>query len=480
MLNVVLVVLDCVRSDLFDQETSDPESMPFARGLRAQSLRFQQAVAPSSWTLPSHASLFTGLYPWDHGVHRKCLPRLGGGIETLAEAMSGAGYATASFSANWRIQPDSGLTRGFGAVRWGGDKEFFLRFKSQLEASCPRPQHEVASLERALELGSSSFPGLWDATNRVASRVRAGSAPLFPAVSRWIEPTVDLWLSKQPADRPIFAFINLCEAHEPYLANAGYHLTLREWLSFALSSQSLSRWAQGRWSPGRDEIRRLADAYRMTLRTLDDRLGRIVGILQQHSRWENTVFVVTSDHGQAFLERDTLYHQYRVDEAITRIPLWIRVPGQVGSPACARWVSLIDVPRTISTFIGRESFGDVSSKPLLEPESIPADRVVYSMSDGITRATAEALPQQRRLLLDQVLVAAYSGRYKVVWGESGEGQAYDVSAETTVSTPTPSNGPLVSPNLMTAGQNRVRMLLEGAQGSSRQPDRSTRLESWGY
>jgi arylsulfatase A-like enzyme len=438
--DVLLIVLDCVRADLFDAELARPGAMPFLSSLRPQVAEFGGAISPSSWTIPGHASLFTGLYPWDHGAHYRNGPILTQGPETLAECLTRAGYSTALFSANAYVQAATGLTRGFGTSVWGGRREFFLRFLARDPPSCPNlggpalawapPAAEGAAPSPLREFAMDALswsPPVWDGINRAGGKLLGTYAETLPGVCSWIEPELDAWLARQPAERPVFSFVNLLEAHEPYLANGGDPVRLGRWLRYARSGQHTVRWIRGEWSPSADEVAGLKDAYLGALRVLDRRVRGIVERFARHRRWDRTLFVLTSDHGQAFLEHDTLYHRFRVDEPLTRIPLWVRFPN--GGPRGGRsegWVSLIDVPRTVAAFAGRGAFGDAGARSLLEAEPGDGERTVYAMTDGIASKEVPGVSTERLRFLDRLQVAAYQGDRKVVSGEDGESRAFHV------------------------------------------------------
>ena len=432
--DVVVVVMDCARADVFRHEVELGRRTPFLRELRRDSVDFSGAVSPGSWTIPSHASLFTGLYPWDHGAHYRAGTTLPQDPDTLAGYLGRSGYSTASFSANGYIQPAAGLTRGFEESCWGGDQEFFLRFLSKAAPTNPDlGGREAAAFGRLPDSPKPSpfwnsaiallsrYTSLWDGLNRVGARVLAHPTSDLPLVAPWIEPRMEAWLKRLPPDRPAFAFVNLLEAHEPYLVDAGQPVSWRRWLSYLRDVQGEYVWVQGRWVPSELEVARSRQRYASTFQAIDERVRRIVEVLRRADRWENTLFVLTSDHGQAFLEHDTFYHRFRIDEELTRVPLWVRGPG-VGRPGGTvdRWVSLIDIPRTVVDLVGGEGFGDPSARSLLDRGADLEDRAVYSMTEGMSPTEAKELPADRRALLDRFELAAYRGSFKAVAKGSGD------------------------------------------------------------
>jgi arylsulfatase A-like enzyme len=438
--DVLLIVLDCVRADLFDAELERPGAMPFLRALRPEVMAFTGAVSPSSWTIPGHASLFTGLYPWDHGAHYRNGPILTQDPETLAECLARSGYATALYSANAYVQAATGLTRGFSVSSWGGRREFFLRFLSTGKPTCPNlggpalawapPVKTGSPPEPLRELAMDAvtwLPPVWDGLNRAGGKLLGTYSTAMPEICPWIEPELDAWLSRQPAERPVFAFVNLLEAHEPYLAGAGEPVGPGKWLSYARSGQHPVRWIRGEWTPTAKEVDGMRSSYVASLHTIDRRIRAIVETFARHHRWDDAVFVLTSDHGQAFLEHDTLFHRFRVDEPISRIPLWMRFPrGEPRGVFSDGWVSLVDVPKTLVSFVGRDVFGDPSARTLLRPGEIDPARIVYSMTDGIAAKEVPGISAERLRFLDRFEIAAYQGDRKAVTGEAGNARAFQV------------------------------------------------------
>ena len=438
--DVLLIVLDCARADAFDAQLAAPGAMPFLRSLRPEVLAFSGAVSPSSWTIPGHASLFTGLYPWDHGAHYRNGPILTPEPETIAECLSRAGYATAFLSGNAYVQPSTGLTRGFDQSSWGGGREFYLRFLGIDRPSCPNlggpalvwlpPVQGEPAPSPLREFAMTAFtrvPAAWDGLNRVGGRLLGTYDKEMPEICSWMGPQLDAWLGSQPREKPVFAFVNLFEAHEPYLADAGLPVTAPRWLSFATSAQEPARWVSGRWRPTAREIASLRSSYDASFRTIDRRIRELVEVFSRRRDWSRTLFVLTSDHGQAFLELETLYHRLRVDEPLVRIPLWVRPPG--GLPAGVRddgWVSLIDVPRTIASVAGRPSFGDPSARSLLDASGDDPGRTVFAMTDGIPAGEVRGATPDRMAFLDRLEIAAYRGPYKAVASERGTVRAYRV------------------------------------------------------
>ncbi len=477
--DVVIVVLDCVRADLFDEELAAGH-LPYLASAAPAFVRYPRAVAPASWTIPSHASLFTGRYPWDHGAHYKSGAILGSSPPTLAERLRGRGYRTASISANGYVQPGTGLTRGFDSAVWGGDREFFLRVVAD-RPSCPVLNGADAAvhaiLDRAPTAASwrvgamralSRFTPVCDALNRLGGHVRGRSPAL---VGSWIE-TEFARAIDAAGSGPAFAFVNLLEAHEPYFADAGLPVALRDWLAFARTTQVSQQWTRGENAPSARDLAWARRDYRSALRVLDGRLRSLSDVLRSRGRWDRALVVITSDHGQAFGEDGHVYHRLRLEEGITRVPLWIKFPGGVGTVAGGGWATLADLPTTVAAAVGApEPFGDPTTVALT-PGGPPVGRLVFAMTDGVSSNEAGTLPPGRRAEIDRVQIAAYGDGRKTVVDQDGAARSWGFDS-------TPGSAPTTIEVDATAVAE-IRPKLEAVLRLPPTTTVSQRIAGWGY
>ncbi len=489
--------MDCVRaSDFPSGLTTGPPLRAFER-LRHEAVEFPLAVSPCTWTLPSHASLFTGLYPWEHGTHGKASLVLPPELPTLASMLGEAGYATASFSANALIGPASGLSRAFQSAAWGGWWEGYLR---GLPSGHP-PGWRVQGVERpelrgrppagvwkGLARNSSQFllqrPWLLEKAGRLVNAVVAPGRAWEPVISSWIEESFERWMREVDGDRPFFGFVNLLEAHEPYLRGPepSSEGAADDGRIYRHTRQDRLGWVSGRWTPDALQCQVLHSLYRSSIRRVERRVDHILEVLERLGRWENTLVVLTSDHGQAFGEHAALFHMLRLDEPITRIPLWVRWPRaeRAGSKPKG-WASLIDVVPT-ALRVAKVPLPTLPSACALD-ELVEQERpsAVLSMSDGFvvselhTHVDPERLREQ-----DRVLVSGWTGDWKVVHDASRGGfRCFDLSKDLEEREDRWSVRPpavvALAPTLEAVG----RKLLASAR-TKVSPGVEERLRAWGY
>jgi arylsulfatase A-like enzyme len=306
--DILLVVADTVRADRISAYGYWRRTTPQLDALAAAGTLFEDVTAPSCWTLPSHASLFTGEPPWVHGSHR----RASGGVSvngwsvsamrddlpTLAERLRELGYRTVSISANPWFSYDIGLTRGF--------------------------EH---------------------------TELHADSRRLVQAALEEIE---------RPRDRPLFLFLNFMDAHSPYLngpppwnapAAALEEESAPEWLRPYLMTRvagvdltgadqklpsAALRLARGELEIPREGFALLGTLYDAGVAGVDYVLHHVVPAWAQAS--PSSAILVTSDHGEALGEHASLDHHFSVYPEVLRVPLVIAAPRIF--PAGAR----IDTP----------------------------------------------------------------------------------------------------------------------------------------
>ncbi len=314
--------------------------------LAARGIQFRRVLANSSWTLPSHASMFTGR--WPHELSAGWFTPLDGSYPTLAEFLGSRGYATAGFIANsWYCASDSGLDRGFTAYQ-----DYIFPRLSFLHTAVlvNRPLDGLEDLEAFLE-DWLDFDLLGPVVEHISWLFKANRKEATALNREFLD-----WLSRrrQP-ERPFFAFLNFLDAHFPYEVPAtGIHrfgtkpgnyreLTLiRGWL----------RLIQNQPSPY--QIRYGLNAYDDCVADLDEQLGRLIDELDRRSILDQTWVIITSDHGESFGEKPGVFwHGTSLYETQLHVPLVI-IPPAGGPPPriVTETVSLRDLPATIVDVLG--------------------------------------------------------------------------------------------------------------------------------
>jgi arylsulfatase A-like enzyme len=349
-------------------------------------VRYEYAFSPASWTVPSHASLLTGLLPSQHRASGQGVAAavdsalytipLAADI-TLAEVMHEAGYCTAAVLANANLLRTDGLERGFEAYfQPSGVRRLRLLGERLRRALIP-----------AAYAGIKPFP-LGDLISENVLRLRSECEP-----------------------RPGFLVVNYMDAHSPYLAPpphanlfAGTGVPQRPLLDPVLSDP-----------PELIALKR--DRYDEAIHHLDAELGRLFSALDRAGGMEDSWLFITSDHGNAFREHGTMAHGSSIYNEQVRIPLLVKPPAGIRLDAASGPVSLVDVATTVAAIGGRQGFGvgrDLSGPP--DPH-----HSVWLQFGGRARSGPE-LGESSEYPARGVI----QGRWKLIERSGSEEELYDV------------------------------------------------------
>ncbi|WP_158633690.1 sulfatase [Tautonia sociabilis] len=331
--NVLLIVLDTVRADHLDLYGYRRPTSPRLSALAGRGVRFERAFATSPWTLPSHASLMTGRWPAEVAGGR--YEPMDATAPTLAEVCSRLGYETAGFVANlFYCTYATGLDRGF----------------SHYEDFPATPMRALVSSALGtflVDQADALIRNLDQDPARPSSRIHSKDADT-------INRDFLRWLDGRRGDRPFFAFLNYFDAHDPYLVPKGAEHRFGRRPEANDERQLLQHW----WFwPNKDGITPedqdvLVDGYDSCLAYLDERIGRLLDELEGRGLLEETIVVVTSDHGEAFGEHGLYGHGGSLYHDQIDVPLIVAGPGVPEGTRVAEAVSLRDVPATILDLIG--------------------------------------------------------------------------------------------------------------------------------
>jgi arylsulfatase A-like enzyme len=344
--NVLVIVLDTVRADRLSVYGYERPTTPNLERLSKRAIRFDNARATAPWTLASHASMFTG--QWPHELVDEWMTPLRGNLPMLAEYVGAHGYATAGFVANLvYCSQESGLARGF-------------------------THYEDYILEKLAPLRTS---GLVERTTTMISEVIdvfdiVPLRPLRNLVIRWfvinqrknaesINRALLDWLgNRREPHRPFFAFLNFLDAHQPYVLPEG---ALHRFQTYSATSDEY-RAVYEVWEVldktklPRACITLARDSYDDCLSYIDEQLGNLFDELQRRGVLDQTLIVVTSDHGEGLGEHNLFDHGESLYRFEIRVPLLFVPPSGLRSSAVVdETVSLRDLPATIVNLVGQDN-----------------------------------------------------------------------------------------------------------------------------
>jgi arylsulfatase A-like enzyme len=393
--NVILITLDTVRADHLSVYGYARETTPALKKFADEAVLYRNAVAPADFTLPSHASLFTGLYASAHGAY--ITPKVVGGrplasrFQTLAEILSRRGYFTAAVVANKLfLDPKYGLDQGFQYYDFRSPVCFWTEPLGVL----------------SIRFGVTRVLRTWWLEFRRAADINQAAAQVLDRAS----------------GRPFFLFLNYMDAHFPYQPPSPFDaLFPGKAPSFRQDDywQTVHRVLNGGKLTKRERDH-LISQYDGGIAYLDSNLGRLFSELKRHALYDNSLIIVTSDHGEGFGLHGVMGHSgISVYQDLIRIPLLIKYPRRSRAEVVNETVSLVDVLPTIL---------DVLRYTI--PKNVEGQSLLVAARSRHDVAVSESYPTKPEVpRLDRIERAIISGNMKLITSNRGKRELYDLAKD---------------------------------------------------
>ncbi|HIK21396.1 MAG TPA: sulfatase [Synechococcus sp. M44_DOE_062] len=424
--NILLIVLDTQRADRLSCYWSEAErarqvpTSPNLDRLAAESTLFERAIAPAQWTIPSHASLFTGEYPSTHQTVQADL-ELSPALPTLAELLKLSGYTTVGFCNNPLVGIlKNGLRRGF---------ETFYNYGGALPTRPP----EGNPLPTPLNHWLAAYTQFWRRLSYPVQNAFARSDTLFQlALHPWF---ASLWtrlvnfkgntaasiadlnrylhqMARRQSDsgaQPFFCFVNLMEPHLPYWPPEPFVQKFAPYFKSNREARDFLRQYNAqpyRWmaplpeplSPLQAQV--LRDIYDAEVAYQDHLLGSVFDTLRHTGLEQNTLVAIVADHGEGLGEHDFVGHAFVVYEELIRVPLILRYPGHF--PAGKRIATPVSTRRLFHTLLEAAGLGlRPANATGLRPSS--ANSPSLSLANSTPRVSLKLRREIARLSLARTL-----------------------------------------------------------------------------
>ncbi len=399
--NLAILVLDTMRSDRLSCYGCPRPTSPFLETLAEGGVLFEEAISPAPWTLPSHASILTARFPRSHGAHMQHW-RLSDNNRTIAEILKEEGYATGGFVSNPFLSRTFNLDQGFDVYDDELEPWFFRTY--------------IWKIAVRIGLDSMLNPRYAD---------RKGDATAAVAL-RYLDSL---------GDDPWFLFVNFNDTHAPYDPPAEYRnlfLTEPDYNGPLLDPARHSDYVRiDDAGLGARDMTYLRDLYDGEIRYLDDVIGRLVPELEKRSAGRGLLLVVTGDHGEFFGEHDLVGHRGSLYNPVLSVPLIFSGEGiDVSAGRISSRVQTLDIVPTILDILDLPLPGKIDGRSLVplwadsaDPDSVSIRRECY----------AELFPEpgliERYPYMDRRLTALYSGSWKLIRGDDGSLELYDVAVD---------------------------------------------------
>ncbi len=397
--NVILITLDTTRADHLTAYGYSRDTSPFLAKLASEGALFENAFTVSSWTLPSHSSIFTGKLPSVHGATYQHL-WLDSSEECLAEILKHKGYQTAAFVSGPFLLAVFNVTQGF---------EYY---DDQLD-----PLSGIQRLMLVKVIRRFYKKPLWWVDGQ------RNAAEVNHQVLKWLEHDSD--------PKPFFLFINYFDPHDPYLPPPEYKK------KFLNSPSRMNGRIEGIYSDrdtgeridsdgkalGNEDYDALKALYDGEIRFMDDQLSKLFEYLQKNDLLSNTVVIITADHGESIGEHKLLDHGHALYEEQIKVPLIMIGPGIPKGKKISGLIRNIDILPSLMEYL---KFPNLTG---LQGKSFLASLTGAQHDDRIYVGEIFQDPNTRIRRFQRDLKARRDTGTKLLWSSNNHHEFYDLLSD---------------------------------------------------
>jgi len=398
--NILLIVMDATRTKNLSGYGYYRPTTPNLDRFAERCVLYETAISPGGWSLPGHASIFTGLYPSRHGAHEQH-KYLSPEYPTMAELLRSYGYRTLAFCHNRYVGPATGLDRGFDG------------FNHNI-GGVPRPLRKVA---RKIDSGAAILFGLHDSGARHTNRQ-------IQAAMR----------QSQADERPFFMFVHYEEPHAPYRPPRKYNCYLPE----NVSPKEATEVNQDQWqyfvdptSMNEQDFEILTALYDAEITYLDARIAEVLNFLEELDILDQTMVIITADHGENIGDHRMMGHQYCLYDTLLHVPFIVHYPRGIATPGRISYqVQTLDILPTVLAMLG-----DTSSQVY---HSLQGLNLLSSTRHEFTIAEWERpdltkfyqrFPDMDVSRYDRSLKMIRADHHKYIWASDGRHELYDLQVD---------------------------------------------------
>jgi len=350
--NIILISIDALRADHLSCYGYHRNTSPNIDRLASQGVLFKNAFSQATWTLPSHASIFLSQYVWRHKIDNRRTKRLSNSFTTLAEILRDRNYTTGAF-----------VGRGFLSFKYGFNQGFEIYDDG---SPCRRGYYEISSY--------------------------------ISKLLRWLESV---------KSRKFFLFIHVYDVHEPYNPPSPYSDLYTKGRCEGKHLRTSKGIKTGKLDASKltpEEIDYIIAVYDGGINYVDDQLGKIFKKLNQLGIADNTIIIVTADHGEAFKEHGKLGHWHKPYIEEVHVPLIIKGPGIPRNRIYDNYIQHIDIVPTILKILNipqREEMQGRSILPLMSDGEIEEYFTTYSWRGSGSQGSVSLRTKEWTYIMNQ-------------------------------------------------------------------------------
>ncbi len=415
--NVLWVVWDTTRADQMSLYGFDKPTTPFLEEWAKKALVFDDCTSTGSSTVPSHGAMFTGLLPSEHGANNRH-HNLDGRLTTLAELFRRSGYSTFLWAANPHISSEEGFAQGFDVEHHPWD-----------ELNKPK----------ALEILRSKVSRK-DQSSEIVGKIIAGHFREWDIKAAGELGVVNLlnFLEKKDSGKPFYAFLNYMEAHRPFVPPEKFRQVFmtpeQVDRSYKVDRSWIPMWSYTfglkEYTP--EELQIMALTYDACIAELDSLFKDLIQTLDSKGYLDNTIVVLTGDHGEHLGEHHMLDHQFSLYQGLVHVPLVLYFPHRIKPGRVEDPVQNYDIFPTLLELADLQPPKGLDSKAVsllhTSPNRVRLSEYPSDM-DGPLLQVKKLNPSWDPTPFQRRLKALYQDHYKFILGSDGKKELYNLQED---------------------------------------------------
>jgi arylsulfatase A-like enzyme len=412
--NIIVIILDALRAKSVSCYGYNKRTTPYLDDFALENFLFRHAFTTSTWTIPTHASMLSGLYLSQHRIENvKGDRRFNESIVTLPQALHERGYTTAAFSQNMLFSPEYHFE----------DFDTFKTLDERLDV-----ERLTGRKRKTGDLGN-----VFGKASKYMAKAKAPRR-IFNSIYDWIKADHD----------PFFLMVNITNTHYPWAPPLGLLLSevgmknLKHLTNDNLVNLKPFQYNSGNWETTETQRRMWRLLYDASIMHVDREVGRFLRKLQGWQGWNNTYIVVTADHGEMLGEyRNIVGHTLCLHDNILHVPMIIKVPHNSIGTEVEGVVQTVDLYPTVLDWAGvttehippaqlkRASLTRAMAEPNIMDGLAFAEEDYtdsYNVMDGLLRVN----PNMDENKYPKRQVAIRSATHKYIWYDDRPGEFYNL------------------------------------------------------
>jgi arylsulfatase A-like enzyme len=391
---------------------------------------YENAISSSYWTMPSVASLFTGMYPSGHGLLADG-DKLDQSLATLPKVLQHLGYRNSAFVRNIYVSDYSGMNTGFHDFysRSGVDslKKILSRISDKAVNQLQPPGITRLSEDASVE-GDS-------ATERLFNAIARCFDVLIDSGSRRFVHFFSDWLQKNRTN-PFFAYFHFFETHTPYRAPLNFalkYLSIRDHIDKLFVNHDHLKYLLHKCQMTSRDFNILLSAYDNSIHYADYLIGKIIRILQRQGVYENTMLIILSDHGDNIGDHGLMFHYFCLYDTLIKIPLLIKYPDSIGAvgkmTGMAQNVDIFPTILAILKVQNQKIWQQIQGNDLLgkalprRDQDLAVSELIKTFGPDKAQYKAQLSPYNRRL------TSVRTQNQKFIFSSRGDHECYDLAKD---------------------------------------------------